>query len=525
MTAMSFATVLTKKVMIERDGTRVSLWQDTSAPYRTRNKLDKNGSYDVIIVGGGITGVSTALLLQTAGKKVALLEANTLCFGTTGGTTAHLNTLLDTPYTTIIKNFGRENAELVAQSVKEAIDLIRRNIQDFQIDCGFKEASAWLFSQSKEQTEELEEIGRASLEANLDIDYADSIPLAIPFKKALEIKGQAKFHPVRYVYALAAAFEEAGGVIAEHCRVTAAENNEPIEVETELGKLRTPILIYATHIPPGVSLLNTRCAPYRTYAMAFTLTGRSYPEGLIYDMYDPYHYYRTQEIDGQPYLIAGGEDHKTAHESNSAACFRRLESHIRNHFEVDKIHYQWSSQYFEPVDGLPYIGHMPGQPGGILVATGFGGNGMVYSSVAAQLLKDIVLEKESNYFHLFNPNRVKPVAGFQNFVKENADVLKQFLGKLGSKEELDGLADIAPGEGKLVKYEGHSIALYKDEEGNLHALNPVCTHMKCNVAWNNAERSWDCPCHGARYDIDGRVLTGPADMDLQKIELPVLIKE
>jgi Rieske Fe-S protein len=163
---------------------------------------------------------------------------------------------------------------------------------------------------------------------------------------------------------------------------------------------------------------------------------------------------------------------------------------------------------------------MPGQPGRILVATGYGGNGMTYSTVAALLLKGLVLGKEGPYDELFNPNRVKPIAGFSNFVRENADVVKQLItGKLGSKEKLTELAGLAPGEGRLVKFEDHSVALYKDESGNLHALNPVCTHMKCNVSWNNAERSWDCPCHGARYDIDGKVLTGPADRDLERIEL------
>jgi nitrite reductase/ring-hydroxylating ferredoxin subunit len=251
-----------------------------------------------------------------------------------------------------------------------------------------------------------------------------------------------------------------------------------------------------------------------------TLANGDYPEGLIYDMYDPYHYYRTQEIDGEKFLIVGGEDHKTAHEENTEACFRRLEAHTRNHFEVREIVYRWSSQYFEPVDGLPYIGHMPGQPGRILVATGYGGNGMTYGTVSALLLRDLVLGKENPYTKLFDPNRIELIAGFSNFVKENIDVLKQFVSaKLGSKEELLSVAGLAPGEGRLVKFEDHSVALYKDEAGNLHAVNPVCTHMKCNVSWNNAERSWDCPCHGARYDIDGKVLTGPADRDLERIEL------
>jgi Rieske Fe-S protein len=253
--------------------------------------------------------------------------------------------------------------------------------------------------------------------------------------------------------------------------------------------------------------------------MAVRLANEHYPAGLSYDMYDPYHYYRTQLIDGEQYLIIGGEDHKTAHGDNTNAPFNKLESHIRSHFNVRDIVYRWSSQYFEPADGLPYIGHLPGNPGKILVATGFGGNGITYSSVAARLLTDIVLEKENPNIELFDPNRIKPIAGFTNFVKENADVAKQLITGLFSKEKIHALADIAPGEGKVIQIDGHTLALYKDEAGEVHTLNSRCTHMKCTVNWSLAEKCWECPCHGARYDADGKVLTGPADMDLQKIIL------
>lgn len=505
--------------MIARDGANISLWQNTSEPFIPARQIDTTQTYDVVIAGGGITGVSTALLLQQAGLRCVLIEAHTLCFGTTGGTTAHLNTLLDTPYTTITNNFGEENAKLVAQAARNAINTIKANIEKHQIDCNYEEASAFLFSQNEKQTEELETIRKATMEAGVSAAYTGTIPLSIQFEKALEIKDQAKFHPVRYVMALANAFEAAGGTIVQHCRVMDTDNTEPLVVKTEAGDLHTSWLIYTTHIPPGVNLLHLRCAPYRSYAMAVRLANDSYPAGLTYDMYDPYHYYRTQWIDGEQYFIAGGEDHKTAHADNTQIPFTKLESHLRSHFAVEEIAYRWSSQYFEPADGLPYIGHLPGQPGKILVATGFGGNGMIYSTVAARLLTDLVLDKENPQIRLFDPNRIKPIAGFTNFVKENVDVAKQLITGFFSKDKLHALADIAPGEGKVVQMEGHTIALYKDEAGKVHALNSRCTHLKCTVNWSLSEKCWECPCHGARYDANGKVLTGPADMDLQKIVL------
>jgi glycine/D-amino acid oxidase-like deaminating enzyme/nitrite reductase/ring-hydroxylating ferredoxin subunit len=492
--------------------------------YKPVNDPDTEIVYDVIIVGGGITGVSTALLLQNAGKKCLVIEANNLCFGTSGGTTAHLNTLLDTPYTTILKNFEKDNAVLVARAVKEAIELIKQNIREYKIECGFEDSCAYLFSENHEQTEELDEIYDACREVGLDVSHSLTLPIEMDFEKTIEVRGQAKFHPVKYVYALADAYERAGGVILQHCRVDEIQDTDGITAETTYGNFRCNNLIYATHIPPGINLIHLRCEPWRSYAMAFTLKNGKYPNDLLYDMYDPYHYIRSQKIDDREYMIVGGEDHKTGESENPGASFLRLESYIRKHFDVDEISFKWSSQYFESADGLPYIGHLPGHPGNIFVATGYGGNGMTYSAVAAQLLTKMILKEDSPYIKLFDPNRIKPVAGFTTFLKHNVDVLKKFIDKWFDKERLDELVEMAPGEGKVIKIDGEKVALFKDEHGELHAINPVCTHMKCSVAFNNAEQTWDCPCHGSRFSIEGQMLTGPASHDLEKIEIRALIE-
>ena len=509
--------------MIARDGSCISLWQDTAEEYQTQNNELKK-SFDVAIVGGGITGITTALQLQKAGKNCVVFEAYNLCFGTTGGTTAHLNTLLDNPYNIIINKFGKENAQLVAQSTKDSIELIRSNIEEYNIDCGFQNASAYLYAQDDKQVKELEDIHDACREVNVKAVYQENLPINIDYKKVMRVDGQAKFHPVKYVHALAKAFEEIGGVILQQCRVLDIKENGIINIVTEKGNFQSQYLIYATHIPTGINLLHLRCAPYRSYAMAVTLKNKNYPEDLFYDMYDPYHYIRSQQIKDQTYLIVGAEDHKTGHIENTDECFSKLEAYVKKYFDVDEVVNKWSSQYFEPADALPYIGHLPGHKENILVATGYGGNGMTYSHVAALTLKSIVLNEDNPYIKLYDPNRIKPVAGFVSFLSHNADVARMFVGKWFTHEKLKELEDIAPGEGKVVRFEGETIALHKDKEGKLHALNPTCTHMKCSVAWNNAEQSWDCPCHGARYNISGYVVTGPANMQLQKIEVKELLE-
>ena len=199
-----------------------------------------------------------------------------------------------------------------------------------------------------------------------------------------------------------------------------------------------------------------------------------------------------------------------------------MESHIRKHFDIDKIACKWSSQYYESPDGLAYIGQLPGHEK-IYVATGYGGNGMPYSHVAALSLKRTICNEENPYQELYDPNRLKPVAGFANFVSHNADVVKQFASKFFSGEDLKELSELATNEGKIVKYRDEKLAIFKDDSGAVHALSPICTHVGCEVKWNNAEQSWDCPCHGTRYSYDGRVMTGPAIKDLAKINVRELV--
>jgi glycine/D-amino acid oxidase-like deaminating enzyme/nitrite reductase/ring-hydroxylating ferredoxin subunit len=516
-----------KNKLMKRDGASISLWQDKTPDYKVKPVGSlSNMVFDVVIVGGGITGITTGLLLQRAGKSVMIAEAHNLGFGTTGGTTAHLNTIMDNTYDKLIKNFNKEKASSVAKAVKESLELFKKNIAELKIDCGYKEEPAYIYAQEESQVKDLDSIFEATNECGVEVSISNTIPVKVPFEKALEFPGNARLHPIRYIYALAKAFEEAGGIIAQDCRITNVEENDLLDITSSRGPIRANQLIYATHIPPGVNLLHFRCAPYRSYAMAIKLKDeKDYPKGLAYDMYDPYHYYRSQEIDGEKYMIVGGEDHKTAHEDNTEARFTCLESYVRGYYDIDKVAFRWSSQYFEPNDGIPYIGQLPGHGSNMFVATGYGGNGITYSGVAALTLTDLIVTGKSEYEDLFRPSRIKPVAGFANFVKESADVVQQFIGGMFSREKLNELSELPPGEGRIVKYEGKSLALYKDDNGMLHAVNPACTHIKCTIGWNSVEKSWDCPCHGSRFSVDGEVLTGPARKDLEVIKMEDLVKQ
>lgn len=503
-------------ILMRRDGDLKSLWQNDIGDYQPVNNWNKNDIYDVLIVGGGITGLTAALLLQSEGKKCILAEAANIGFGTTGGTTAHLNTVLDTSYADIEKKFSKDDAKLVSGGTREAIDLVEGLINKYHIDCEFSYQPAYIFSENEKESEALKEIKDATKRAGVMTTGTDSIPVPMPFHKAIRVEIQAQFHPLQYLQGLARAYEQEGGILLQQCTVHQAEEGTVVTADTTLGEIRAMKVIYATHIPPGINLLHFRCPPYRSYAMAVTLADENYPAGLVYDMKDPYHYLRTQEINGKKYLVAGGFDHPTGDGTNTEHQFRELEAYIRKYYQVDIITNRWSSQYFNSTDGLPYIGLLPGADN-IYTGTGYSGNGMVLGSLAAKIMCELITKGESKYQRLFDPSRIKPIAGFKEFVKANANVISKFIGMRFSYEHIETLAALAPGEGVLADWENKKVALYKNENGKVYAVDPVCPHAGCLVAWNGAEKSWDCPCHGSRFSCNGALLTGPATKGLAPI--------
>lgn len=504
-----------------RDSETESVWQEIMPFLNIRKSTNNDVPYDVIIIGAGITGLTTGLLLQEAGKKCLILEAHNIGYGTTSGTTAHLNTVLDTPYTDIISKFGTENAQLIAQGAKEAIATIKENVDQYNIICDFEYRDGYLFAETQEEEKTLDDIYEALGTVHVSADYTNELPVPVPFTKAIKFPGQAQFHPANYLLALTEAFQEKGGIIIEQTLIDRIEHTDGIqEVYSGIRKYTAKHAVYATHIPPGVNLLHFKCAPYRSYVLGLELEDeQQYPQALAYDLQDPYHYFRTVYLNEKKILLVGGNDHKTGHNDNTEHVFTELEAYVRKFYNIKSVVYKWSAQYYEPTDGLPYIGHLPGAAENIFVATGYSGNGMIMGTLAGRIIRDLITIGNSPYASLLSPSRVKPVAGFKNFIKENVDVIKHFVADRLSVESMWEFSELSKEEGKIVKYQEEKIAIYKDEYGALKALHPVCPHAGCIVQWNSVEKSWDCPCHGARYDIDGKLLNGPAAKGLRQIDL------
>jgi glycine/D-amino acid oxidase-like deaminating enzyme/nitrite reductase/ring-hydroxylating ferredoxin subunit len=503
---------------IPRDGACESAWQDNVPAISPTPYPNKAGEvYDCLVVGGGITGLTAALLLQKSGKRTIIAEAHSMGYGTTGGTSAHINTFADTTYKEAESAFGDEGAKLFKDAVNAGFAVIKSHVDSYGIACDYEEKPGYVYAEDEEQAKQLDDIFDGAVKVGVAVKYIDEVPTPVPYVKALEFAGQAQFHPLKYLQGLQTAYLDAGGIVLENTLIKGLSDDNGVHVaESETQRIKAKHVIYATHLPPNINVFNFRCAPYRSYVIAVTLKSDTYPDALVYDMQEPYHYVRSHTINGEQLLIVGGNDHKTGHEDAEKA-FADLENYIREYYNISSVKYKWSSQYYVPVDGLPYVGQLPFAAEGIYCATGFNGNGMMLGSVSGQILADLISERENPYADLFSTSRLKPIDGFTEFVKENADVAYHFVKDRIDIKETDSLKRLQPGTGKVVEVDGEMIAAYRDEKGNIHALNPVCTHAKCIVNWNSEEKSWDCPCHGARYDIDGAVLTGPATKALEII--------
>jgi glycine/D-amino acid oxidase-like deaminating enzyme/nitrite reductase/ring-hydroxylating ferredoxin subunit len=470
---------------------------------------------DVVVVGGGITGITTAFLLKSAGKRVAVVEARRVGSGVTGGTTAHLTQVLDTRYHELESSFGREGAKLAAESSFAAILQIARIAELLHIDCAFERVPGYLYTEDDAKRDMLQTELEACWRAGLDVVIAE-VPLPIPVAMGLRFHDQATFHPLAYLDPLAQQVPGDGSHVFENSRVLAVDEGDRCHVQLESGvSITSEHVVLATHAPLNRLLLQTKLAHYRSYVISGPCSDA--PDGLFWDTADPYHYVRSAMVDGVRHLLVGGADHKTGQAEDTEAAFTGLRAHALR-VGLREVTREWSAQVIEPVDGLPFIGRNA-MSERVFVATGFSGNGMTLGTVAALILSDACQGKTTPYAELYTATRVKPLAGLKTFLDENIDFPLHLISDRLRPPDVATLGEIPPGHGCIVRDQGRRLAVYRDEAGALSALSPICTHLGCQVAFNPSERTWDCPCHGSRFALDGSVIDGPAVKSLPRREL------
>lgn len=485
--------------------------------------LNHDREVEVVVIGAGIAGLSTAYELARAGRSVAVLDRGAIAGGMSARTTAHLASELDDYYHELINLRGLDEARLYYESQAAALDRIESISREESIDCDFRRIDGYLFSPPGSGAEVLEREFEGARQVRFSgVEWVDRAPIpGVNTGRCLRFPRQARFHPLKYLDGLVRCIRRYGGSLFGSTPATEVyERGEEVVVETATGyTVRAAAGVVATNSPINDRIaIHTKQAPYRTYVIAGSLPHGAVADALYWDTLDPYHYVRLQpdQEGGEDTLIVGGEDHKTGHASDMEQRFARLEAWAREHFpQLQAITDRWSGQVIEPVDYVPFVGRNHGNSR-IFVTTGDSGEGLSNSVAASILLRDLILGQENRWADVFDPKRVTLRAAGE-FARENIDVAARLAENVTSGD-ISSVDDLRPGQGAIVRRGLGKVAAYRDESGDLHVRSAVCTHAGCIVHWNPLERCWDCPCHGSHFAIDGTVLNGPATRPLSQVE-------
>lgn len=476
---------------------------------------------DVAIVGGGITGITTAYVLAKEGYKVAVIEAGRLFNGTTGHTTAKVTAQHGLIYDELIAHFGKEQARLYYEAQMEAKKYIEENIKALNIDCEFEEQDAYIYTTEETYVEQIEKEALAYDVLGIKGGITQTIDLPLNIKSAIVMKNQAQFHPLAYLKKLVEEITNMGGQIFENTvAVDIIEGKKPTVVMQDEFRVVCEQVICCTHFPFydgfGQGAYFTRMYPDRSYVLAVKMDF-DFPGGMYLSASSPNRSLRQVTIHGEKYVLLAGESHKTGQGISTIKYYEALADYGKQYFGVKEIAYRWSAQDLTTLDKVPYIGRITDKRGNIFIATGFRKWGMTNSTVAALLIKDLIQANHNRYEALFSPSRFVADPSLKTFIQENVDVAKHLIrGKLQIVPTT--IEKLANDEAGYVLMNGQKAGAYKDHDGKVHIVDTTCKHLGCEVEWNSGERTWDCPCHGSRYSIDGEVYEGPTLQPLDQIE-------
>jgi glycine/D-amino acid oxidase-like deaminating enzyme/nitrite reductase/ring-hydroxylating ferredoxin subunit len=492
-----------------------SLWMAT-ATRPAFAPLSQDAVADVCVVGAGIAGLTTAYLLAREGRSVIVLDDGPIAGGQSQRTTAHLSNAIDDRFFEIERIHGEQASRLAAESHSAAIDRIESIVREEGIDCDFTRLEGYLFLGEGDPPDTLDRELDAAHRAGLsEVHFANRAPIfSFDTGRCLVFPRQGQFHPMKYFSGLASAISRLGGKIHSGTHVSKIEGGRPTTVTADTGATVTARTVVVATNPPISDrvAIHTKQAPYLTYVISAPIPAGSVPKSLYWDTLWFYHYIRIQpNFDGTDMLIVGGEDHKSGEVDDQAQRWDRLEAWARQRFPMmGAVAHRWSGMVMETTDGLAFIGPDPGDAN-VYVATGDSGMGMTHGTIAGMLLCDLIQGRENPWSKLYDPSR-KPVWGmaWKEYLVENADVARQYVKDWLGGGDVSSEDEIFRESGAVIREGLTKVAVYRDKDGHLHRRSAVCPHLGCIVHWNGAEQTWDCPCHGSRFDPLGRVISGPA---------------
>lgn len=494
----------------------ISIWRDF---YKAHDypSLQEDTSTEVAIIGGGITGITAAKVLGEAGISSIVLESNTVGSGTTGQSTGNLYYTLDSHLSGLESKYDSETVKAVAASRAEALQQMRRWIVDHSLDCDYQKVPWYLYSSNRRNSDTIRKELETADRSKLSITKADKGDIPFPLTNAITIDAQAQINPLRYVQELATTLHSDHCQIYEQTHVSSLERgNGKFELQTSGGRVTADNVIHATHTPKGLKFVQTLLGPYREYGIACRAEDIAHPDGIFWGLYNNGTVISTRiySRDEERFLIVIGKPHKVGQKEENQQLIESLKDFAHNHFDVGETVYRWGGQHYRPADLLPFIGPVT-KGANEFIATGYSTDGLVFGTLGAMIIADHIADKKNKWADLYNASRKQPLKSGPKFLKENIDVATRYAEYFTTPKELD-LQKLKAGEGKVVKKEGQRLAVYRNDDGELEIVSAICTHMGCHVHWNKAEQSWDCPCHGSRFDTDGSVIEGPAFEPLQK---------
>lgn len=506
---------------------RHSYWHETA---HKSNEFNINKSevtdkkFDILIIGAGLTGLNTAYALKDSDYNIGIIEGSKMGFGTSGYTTAKITLQHDLIYDYLINSFSLEEAKQYLKANQEGIDLIKKIIRENNIDCDYKEQNAFVYTTRKNETELLRKELKAYEKLHINGFYTKEIPLPFEVEGALGVKNQGQFNPLKYLYALADILKTNSNVeLYEEVRALNIErnqddNNYEYVIKTDCGNIYAEKIVVASHYPfdNDFGLYFLRLYQEKSYVLAAT-TGSQPFEGMFINVNDPvrslkYHFSNQ----GNVLLIAGG-NHKVGAKDNEEDSYKQMEQFLKEKFTNYQIINKWSTQDCMTYDHIPYIGKYSNNIENIYVATGFKKWGMSHSGAAAKIISNRIFGIEDDYSEVFNPSRITPLQSAKEFVSSVGNIVTGFAKRV--KPVYDEIFNVNTGQGKIVDYNGKKVGVYKDDKGDYFCIDPVCRHLKCALSFNEAEKTWDCQCHGSRYDIKGNILEGPTVLPLEKIRI------